>query len=183
MQNSPLCSTEYEDARRVITLLQYLNQTRSHKLVYHRDEHPMRRQLHKYAEKDREFHNYLKPQCEKTIEGNQLIGFTDADYASKLDPDLKSTSGFCFMFRHNVICWKSKLQPILAGSTHEAELIAMNIAAQETIWLRNLMCEINAALTGLDYNTLIDDTPEEDIHETTLYPNAIHSREWAIRSL
>lgn len=49
-----------EDARRVITLLQYLNQTRSHKLVYHRDEHPMRRQLHKYAEKDREFHNYLE---------------------------------------------------------------------------------------------------------------------------
>ena len=59
---------DVEDARRVITLLQYLNQTRSHKLVYHRDEHPMRRQLHKYAEKDREFHNYLKPQCEKTIE-------------------------------------------------------------------------------------------------------------------
>ena len=49
----------------------------------------------------------------------------------------------------------------------------MNIAAQETIWLRNLMCEINAALTGLDYNTLIDDTPEEDIHETTLYPTMI----------
>ena len=93
-----------EDARRVITLLQYLNRTRSHKLVYHRDEHRMRRQLHKYAEKDREFHNYLKSQCENTIKGNQLIGFTDADYARKLDPDLKSTSGFCFMFRHNVTC-------------------------------------------------------------------------------
>ena len=32
----------------------------------------------------------------------------------------------------------------------QAELIAMNIAAQETVWLRNLMCEINAALTGLE---------------------------------
>ena len=26
----------------------------------------------------------------------------------------------------------------------QAELIAMNIAAQETVWLRNMMCEINA---------------------------------------
>ena len=30
----------------------------------------------------------------------------------------------------------------------QSDLIAMNIAAQETVWLRNLMCEINAALTG-----------------------------------
>jgi len=32
----------------------------------------------------------------------------------------------------------------------QAELIAMNIAAQETVWLRNPMCEINAALTELE---------------------------------
>lgn len=87
------------------------------------------------------------------------------------------------MFRHNVICWKSKLQPILAGSAHEAELIAMNIAAQETIWLRNLMCEINAALTGLDYNMLIDDTSEEDIHETTLCTMISATTCWAVSLL
>ena len=77
-----------------------------------------------------------------------VFGNTDADYASKFEDSRKSTSGYCFFAWHNICCWKSKLQPILATSTHEAELIALNSAAQEAIWLRNLISEINYAITG-----------------------------------
>ena len=94
------------------------------------------------------------------ISGNQIFGESDADYANKLEESRKSTSGYCFFFRHNLVCWKSKLQPILATSTHEAELIAMNLAAQEAIWLRNFLVEVQAALTGKSYEELYDD-PEQ----------------------
>ena len=35
----------------------------------------------------------------------------------------------------NLIYWKSKLQPLTAGSTHEAELIALSYASEEGVWL------------------------------------------------
>mmetsp|Transcript_28331 Transcript_28331/g.85436 ORF Transcript_28331/g.85436 Transcript_28331/m.85436 type:complete len:191 (+) Transcript_28331:2135-2707(+) len=89
---------------------------------------------------------------------------SDADYASVLEDEKKSTSGFCFFFRQNLVCWRSKLQPILATSTYEAELIAMNIAAQEAVWLRNFLAEVKAAITGKALEQLVDDTPEVDIH-------------------
>ena len=36
---------------------------------------------------------------------------------------------------------RSKLQPLTAASTHEAELIAMPAAADESVWLRSLLLE------------------------------------------
>ena len=101
--------------------------------------------------------------------GNQLFGESDADYANKLEDSRKSTSGYCsgFFFRHNLVCWKSKLQPILSTSTHEAELIAMNLAAQEAVWLRNFILEVKAALTGHRYDELYDDPeaiPQARLH-------------------
>ena len=32
------------------------------------------------------------------VVGDQLMGMTDADYASKLEKDLKATSGYVFFF-------------------------------------------------------------------------------------
>ena len=110
----------------------------------------------------------------KEITGNQVFGESDADYANKLEESLKSTSGYCFFFRYNLVCWKSKLQPILATSTHEAELIAMNLAAQEAIWLRNFIVEMNAALTGKSFEESFDDTQDCDMHFTTLGPTFVY---------
>ena len=42
--------------------------------------------------------------------------------------------------------WKSKLQPLTAGSTHEAELIALSFAADEGVWLRRLLRELRFTL-------------------------------------
>ena len=77
-----------------------------------------------------------------------LFGNVDADYACKLEDSRKSTTGFCFFYKNNLVCWKSKLQSILATSTHEAELIAMHTSAQEAIWLRNLVIELHSAIEG-----------------------------------
>jgi hypothetical protein len=70
-----------------------------------------------------------------------LIGFVDADYAGDLDKR-KSTTGYCFFLYNGLISWLSKLQPIPALSTTEAEYIALGAATQEAIWLRSLTREL-----------------------------------------
>ena len=67
----------------------------------------------------------------------------------------------------------------------QAELIAMNIAAQETVWLRNLMCEINAALTGLETRLHQADCryPREGLHDHFVYPTMISATTWSVSLL
>jgi len=66
-----------------------------------------------------------------------------------------------------LVCWKSKLQAILATSTHESELIAMNMAAQEAMWMRNLLAEMKCAMTGQSLESLIDNSDPE--HNANIY--------------
>jgi hypothetical protein len=40
------------------------------------------------------------------------------------------------------ICWKSKLQTIIAQSTTEAEYIAINAAAKEAVYIKQLLQEL-----------------------------------------
>ena len=49
----------------------------------------------------------------------------------------------------------------------------MNLAAQEAIWLRNFIVEVNTALTGKSFEESFDDTPEVGMHFTTLGPTFI----------
>ena len=66
-----------------------------------------------------------------------IYGYSDADYAG--DPDTrKSTSGYVFMLGGGAVSWSSKLQPVVAMSTTEAEYIAVATAAKEALWLRQL---------------------------------------------
>ena len=41
-----------------------------------------------------------------------------------------------------MISWKSKLQPLVATSTHEAELIALAFGADEMMWIRKTVDEL-----------------------------------------
>ena len=75
-----------------------------------------------------------------------LTGFSDADFAKSFNEKRRSTSGYSFFLFGNLICWKSKLQPLTAGSTHEAELIALSFADHEGVWLRRLIKEIQFAM-------------------------------------
>ena len=72
-----------------------------------------------------------------------LTGFSDADWAGKLD-DRRSTSGFCFFSNSEsgAISWSSKLQTTVATSTAEAETMSLFAASQELEFLRGLANEI-----------------------------------------
>ena len=78
--------------------------------------------------------------CKKE-NGNNLVGFTDDDWAGSLD-DRKSTSGYIFCLGSNVISWSSKKQKMVALSSAEAEYIAATDAACEAIWLRRLLSDL-----------------------------------------
>ena len=75
----------------------------------------------------------------------RFTGFADANYANLLDDERKSNTGYVFFMFGCAIAWRSKLQPITAGSTHEAELIACATAALEIVWCRKLLQDIGFA--------------------------------------
>jgi hypothetical protein len=70
-----------------------------------------------------------------------LEGYVDSDFAGDLDGH-KSTSGFVFLSGGTAISWASKLQPVAALSTVEAEFISMCSGVQEALWLTKLVTDI-----------------------------------------
>jgi hypothetical protein len=64
--------------------------------------------------------------------------FVDSDYAGDLD-GRKSTSGFVFMSGSAAVSWGSKLQPLVALSTVEAEFISVCTEVQEALWFAKLI--------------------------------------------
>ncbi|CAN0434252.1 unnamed protein product, partial [Discosporangium mesarthrocarpum] len=73
----------------------------------------------------------------------ELSGFADASFAS--DPYTnRSTSGYVFTTSGAAITWSSKMQPIVALSTTEAEHISLAHAAQEAVYLGNFFEELGS---------------------------------------
>ncbi len=70
------------------------------------------------------------------------VGFSDADWAGDLN-DRKSTSGYTFLMNGAAVSWRSKKQTCVALSTAEAEYIALSAAAQEALWMRQLLANLN----------------------------------------
>lgn len=75
---------------------------------------------------------------------SECIGFSDADWAGDTN-DRKSTSGYVFMLNGGAVSWSSKKQKCVALSTAEAEYVALSSAAQESIWLRQLLMELGSS--------------------------------------
>jgi phosphopantetheinyl transferase (holo-ACP synthase) len=70
-----------------------------------------------------------------------ITGYTDADYAGDKD-EYKSTTGYIFYLANGPISYKSKLQPITAQSTTEAEYIALANATKEATYIKALITEL-----------------------------------------
>ena len=70
-----------------------------------------------------------------------VVGMSDSSYAPSNEKNRRSVSGRCYFLFGSLISWYSKLQPLTAASTHEAELVAMASAADEGVWIRNLLLE------------------------------------------
>lgn len=68
---------------------------------------------------------------------NRVVGYRDANYATD-SGDRKSVSSqsrYAFTYTAGMISWKSEKQPIVALSTSESELVALDSAAREAIWI------------------------------------------------
>jgi len=65
----------------------------------------------------------------------------DSDWAGCVDTR-RSTSGFVWIMNGGAICWRSRLQSIVALSSTEAEYVGATPAVQEILWLRDLLCEL-----------------------------------------
>ena len=70
-----------------------------------------------------------------------LEAYSDADFAG--DKSLKSTSGLLVKVYGNPVFWRSKRQPVTAGDTTEAELIAMSSTANELMWNKKLLVDLH----------------------------------------
>ena len=66
-----------------------------------------------------------------------FYGHADADFAGE-EATAKSTSGFAFSGGSGVLCWKAATQPIVTHSSTEAELVALDSAARELEYLRQV---------------------------------------------
>ncbi len=60
---------------------------------------------------------------------------------------MKSTTGYILFIGNGPILWQSKLQPIVALSSTEAEYIALSSTAQETNWIKSLLREWGYKMT------------------------------------
>jgi len=76
----------------------------------------------------------------KSEEDLNLIGFSDADWASSVE-DRWSTKGYCFSLTKQspAISWKTKKQPTVALSTCEAEYIGLATTNQESLYFTQLL--------------------------------------------
>lgn len=85
--------------------------------------------------------NYKLIYCK---EGNEeLECYSDADWGNELE-DRHSISGSCLKLMGGLVSWICKRQRTVALSTVEAEYMALSTTVQETLWLKNLMNEIEA---------------------------------------
>jgi hypothetical protein len=74
----------------------------------------------------------------KTFGKHELWGYVDASYAND-EFARKSTMGHVLFINGGPVAWKSKLTPIVALSTADAEFIAANFCACEIMFLRHLL--------------------------------------------
>ena len=70
-----------------------------------------------------------------------INGYVDSDYAGDKE-EYKSTTGYIFFLANGPITYGSKIQPITAQSTTEAEYIAMSKAAKEATYIKALATEL-----------------------------------------
>ena len=115
----------------------------------------------KYCSKPNETHmtavkrilRYLKGTADLGLrfvksENGGLVGYSDADWAGDVD-NRHSTTGVLFLMSGGPVSWLSKKQQIVALSTSEAEYVALSMATQEAVWLRQFLSDLAVSEIGV----------------------------------
>ncbi len=88
----------------------------------------------------------------------ELVAKCYVDASFDTDPDdSKSQSGYVFVMNGGAVSWRSSKQPVVAGSTTEAEYIAASEAAHEAIWMRGFINELGVVPNAMDPMTIYCD--------------------------
>ena len=122
-------------------VLQYLFHTSHLGIVYHGNK---TQGVNLENERSRGFHGHddlPDPTLLSESYRNNLLGFTDADFAGCVDTR-KSTSGIVVFLNGGPVTWRTKLQGPVAWSTAEAELYAMAMLMRELRYLQQLLGEL-----------------------------------------
>ena len=69
---------------------------------------------------------------------SHLVGFSDSSWADD-QVDRRSSQGYCFTLGSGAVSWKATRSPAVALSSCEAELYARTTAAQDAVWLTQLL--------------------------------------------
>jgi hypothetical protein len=72
------------------------------------------------------------------LENNILYGYVDADWAADRD-NRRSRAGYVFKLGQSIISWTSVLEPTVALSSAESELMAATLATKQAVYLRDLL--------------------------------------------
>jgi hypothetical protein len=70
----------------------------------------------------------------------ELTCFADASYAN--DEQYKSRSRYCYLIGDSLVSWYSGTQSVIAQSSAEAEFYAAVSAANECLWMKQLLKEL-----------------------------------------
>jgi hypothetical protein len=71
----------------------------------------------------------------------QLVVYSDSDYAGDLDDRSSTTGAICFL-NGGPVSWTSQKQKGVSQSSTEVEYVATSVAANHATWLRELLREI-----------------------------------------
>ena len=96
-----------------------------------------------------------------------LHAYTDSDWGSDKDTR-RSTSGGIVIMAGGLVVWLSKLQPIVAVSSMEAEYIACFFILQEVAWIRQLLKDLQLERT-LPTRVLIDNKSARQLAENPVH--------------
>lgn len=101
----------------------------------------------------------------------QLIGYSDADFASDIETR-RSTTGYMFSLANGPVTWASQRQKLVVLSTTEAEFVAASAAAKEAVWLRRLLADIGhqckqATVLCVDNQSTIRLAKNREFHKRT----------------
>ena len=76
------------------------------------------------------------------VDDNPLSVYSDATLSGPVDQQCKATSGLTIFHLFHLIAWMAKLQPFTVASSHNAELLALALAADEAMWIRKTITEL-----------------------------------------
>lgn len=80
--------------------------------------------------------------CFRWEKSNELIGYSDADYANEVDTR-RSNTGLCIYYGGGPIVWRCQKQPIITLSTCEAEYVAGCELVKELLPIRQQLVELD----------------------------------------